>query len=82
MASSESTMTDLVVARVRTKYHWPAVQLNIWIFIMLVGSATNLGVFANFLTVQQDLKLGIPWYFSYWIAVGSLSLLFLIILLW
>jgi hypothetical protein len=32
--------------------------------------------------VQQDLKLGIPWYFSYWIAVGSLSLLFLIILLW
>ena len=62
MASSDSTMTDAVVIhRVRTKYHWPALQLNFWLLIMLIGSATILGVFSYFVTVQQQLQAGTPW---------------------
>jgi hypothetical protein len=63
MASSDTTMTDTVIVRqVRTKYHWPAMQLNFWLLIMLVGSATILGVFSSFITVQQQLQVGIPWF--------------------
>jgi hypothetical protein len=62
MASTESTMTEVVVHRVRTKYHWPALQLNFWLLIMLVGSSTILGVYASFIVVQQQLEVGIPWY--------------------
>jgi hypothetical protein len=51
-----------VVQRVRTKYHWPALQLNFWLLVMLVGSATILGIYASFLTVQEQLQVGIPWY--------------------
>lgn len=55
-------MTEMVVQRVvRTKYHWPAVQLNFWLLIMIVASATILGINANFLTVQSQLQVGIPW---------------------
>jgi hypothetical protein len=61
MASSESTMTEIIMSRVRTKYHWPALQLNFWIFIMLVGSATILGIFASFISVQNQLRVGVPW---------------------
>jgi len=82
MASTESTMTEVVVHRVRTKYHWPAIQLNFWLLIMIIGSATILGIFAYFLTVQQQLQVGVPWYFPYWITVSSLTLLFIIVLLW
>jgi len=82
MASTESTETELVVQRIRTKYHWPAVQLNFWLLIMIVGSATILGVNASFLTVQQQLQVGIPWYFPYWVTVASLTLLFILVMLW
>jgi hypothetical protein len=114
MASSASTITEVVLQRVRTKYRWPPLQLNFWLLIMLVGSSTILGVFASFLTVQQQLEVGVPWYvfsfsfpsspfleikrkrtryarrmladarryFPYWIAVASLSVLFILIMLW
>jgi hypothetical protein len=62
MASTESTITNLVIERDHAKYHWPAQQLNFWILVMLAGSATNLGVFAYFMTIQTRLVLGIPWY--------------------
>jgi len=75
-------MTELVVQRVRTKYHWPAVQLNFWLLIMIVGSATVLGINASFLTVQNQLQVGIPWYFPYWIVTASLTLLFIAVMLW
>jgi hypothetical protein len=61
MASSSSTITEVIMQRVRTKYHWPPLQLNFWILIMLVGSATILGVFADFISVQDQLRLGVPW---------------------
>lgn len=43
------------------KYHWPAVQLNVWMLIMLVASCTILGIFATFVQIQQQLQLNIPW---------------------
>ena len=43
------------------KYHWPAVQLNIWMLIMLIASCLIIGVFATFIQIQQTLLLPIPW---------------------
>jgi arginase len=49
-----------VVERVH-KYHWPAVQLNIWMLIMLIAACTIIGVFGTFIQIQQTLLLPIPW---------------------
>lgn len=68
--------------RVRTKYHWPALQLNFWLLIMIIGSSTILGIFSYFITVQQQLTQGIPWYFPYWISTGALSIIFIFIMLY
>ncbi|GAB1317201.1 MARVEL domain-containing protein [Madurella fahalii] len=70
-----------VVERVH-KYHWPAVQLNIWMLIMLIAACTIIGVFATFIEVQQTLLLPIPWYFPYYITVASLAVAFILLLLW
>lgn len=43
------------------KYHWPAIQLNLWMLFMLVASCAILGIFANFIMIQQQLLLGVPW---------------------
>lgn len=48
------------VARIH-RYHWPAIQLNVWMLIMLVASCLIIGVFATFIGVQQQLQLYIPW---------------------
>ncbi|KAH8668955.1 hypothetical protein BX600DRAFT_511006 [Xylariales sp. PMI_506] len=69
------------VARVH-KYHWPAVQLNVWMIVMLVASCTIIGIFATFIGVQQTLALHFPWYFPYFITVGSLTVCFIGMLLW
>ncbi|KAL3418037.1 hypothetical protein PVAG01_11047 [Phlyctema vagabunda] len=82
MVSSGSTMTEVIVERVRKRYHWPSIQLNLWILIMLVASSTILGVFANFIAVQEQLRLGIPWYFPYWVTVGALGIIFILVMLW
>jgi len=75
-------MTEVIMQRVRTKYHWPAVQLNFWLLVMLVGSSTILGIFASFMTIQKQLELGTPWYFTYWITTAALSIVFILIMLW
>lgn len=49
-----------VVERIH-KYHWPAVQLNLWMLIMLISACTIIGVFATFIQIQQTLLLPIPW---------------------
>lgn len=46
----------------RRRYYWPELQLNIWIIVVLSGSATCLGIFAWFMTVQAQMQLGTPWY--------------------
>lgn len=48
----------------RRRYQWPEVQLNLWILIILSASATVLGIFAWFITVQNQLQIGTPWYES------------------
>ena len=45
----------------RTRYHWPDIQLNFWILVFLAASATLLGVFAQFMSIQTQMRLGIPW---------------------
>ncbi|PBP17344.1 hypothetical protein BUE80_DR011913 [Diplocarpon rosae] len=82
MASSLTTITDVIVQRVRVKYRWPPLQLNFWLFIMLVGSCTVLGINAYFLSVQHQLRLGVPWYFPYWITSAALALVFVLVMLW
>lgn len=64
------------------RYHWPAVQLNIWLLVMLLSASTIVGVFANFINVQYQLLLGVPWYFPYFIVVGSLVIVFIFLMLW
>ncbi|CZS92795.1 uncharacterized protein RCO7_10196 [Rhynchosporium graminicola] len=84
MASTGTTLSgsEVIVHRVRTKYRWPPLQLNFWLFIMLVGSSTILGINAYFLSVQSQMKAGVPWYFSYWVAASSLALIFLLTMLY
>ncbi|KAH6653318.1 hypothetical protein BKA67DRAFT_519231 [Truncatella angustata] len=87
MASTITTGTGSLVyqpgrmARIH-KYHWPAVQLNVWMIIMLVAASLLIGVFAIFIQQQRVLNLAVPWYFPYWITVGSLTILFILGLLW
>lgn len=48
------------VARVH-RYHWPAIQLNIWMLVMLAASLLIIGVFGTFINVQLQLELNVPW---------------------
>jgi hypothetical protein len=43
-------------------YQWPEIQLNIWILTVLAASCICLGIFAWFISVQNELRLGVPWY--------------------
>jgi hypothetical protein len=54
--------TDIVIRETRRRFRWPEVQLNLWIFVVLAGAATVLGINAWFITVQNQLQVGIPWY--------------------
>lgn len=45
----------------RRKYHWPDIQLNIWLIVVLAGSGACLGMYAWLMTVQTQLDLGTPW---------------------
>ncbi|KAI1002076.1 hypothetical protein K3495_g6131 [Podosphaera aphanis] len=49
---------------------------------MLVGSSSILGIFSSFIAIQHRLEVNIPWYFSYWVTVGTLSVTFILIMLW
>lgn len=46
----------------RRRYHWPELQLNIWILIVLSASAICMGIFAWLMSVQSEMRLGTPWY--------------------
>ncbi|KAI0123550.1 hypothetical protein BJ170DRAFT_87121 [Xylariales sp. AK1849] len=86
MASTVTTGTGSLVyerrlARIH-KYHWPAVQLNVWMIIMLVASCTIIGILATFIQDNQVLGLYVPWYFAYFITVATLTVVFIGILLW
>ncbi|KAL1962078.1 hypothetical protein VTN77DRAFT_606 [Rasamsonia byssochlamydoides] len=63
------------------RYQWPELQLNIWILVVLVGSATCMGIFAWFMSVQAQLELGTPWLFPYMVTVGVLGIAFVFLIL-
>ncbi|KAJ4308907.1 hypothetical protein N0V84_011813 [Fusarium piperis] len=68
-------------SHVRT-YNWPPIQLNFWIFVILLASSSIIGVFSSFIQIQEQLLLPIPWYFPYFITVGCLTVLFVIGIFW
>jgi hypothetical protein len=53
--------TEIIYRERRRRYQWPELQLNLWIFIVLIAASTCLGIFAWFMTVQTQMRLGIPW---------------------
>jgi hypothetical protein len=46
----------------RRLHHWPVIQLNVWLIVVLSASATCLGIFSWFMIVQSQMDLGTPWY--------------------
>ena len=56
--------TEVIYRETRRRYRWPEVQLNLWILVILASAGTVLGIFAWFITVQEQLEVGIPWYVS------------------
>ncbi|KAF2747543.1 hypothetical protein M011DRAFT_47144 [Sporormia fimetaria CBS 119925] len=64
---------------VREKYYWPDAQLNIWTIIMLAAAGTILGVNAQFMTIQNQMREGTPWILPYGVTVGALTILFIIV---
>ncbi|RAK72734.1 uncharacterized protein BO72DRAFT_259124 [Aspergillus fijiensis CBS 313.89] len=64
----------------RRRYHWPELQLNIWLIIVLSANAICLGIFAWFMSVQNELHLDIPWLFPYMTVTAALGLFFIILI--
>ncbi|KAI1419920.1 hypothetical protein F5Y12DRAFT_177872 [Xylaria sp. FL1777] len=85
MAASAMTGDSYTMERRITRvhrYHWPAIQLNVWMLVMLAASFLIIGVFGSFISIQYQLDLYVPWYFSYYITVSGLTVAFIILLLW
>ncbi|CAN8105515.1 unnamed protein product [Discula destructiva] len=84
MVTTDTTSSVVYERRVERvhKYHWPAIQLNLWMLFMLVASSAILGIFATFITIQGQLQLGIPWYFPYYITVSAIVIVFIWLMLW
>lgn len=78
---SSSYVRERHVTRIH-RYHWPAIQLNVWMLIMLAASCCLIGICAVQMEVQHHLRLYTPWYFPYWITVSSLTIAFIALLLW
>jgi len=66
-------------AVVRERFFWPPMQLNFWSTIVLVAGSLELGVFAEFIQIQNRLHLGIPWLFPFGVTVGTLTVIFIIL---
>jgi len=73
--------TEVIYRETRRRYRWPELQLNLWILVILASAGTVLGIFAWFITVQNQLEVGIPWLFPFAIVTASLTLLFLLAIL-
>lgn len=43
------------------KYYWPQGQLNFWTILILATGSTILGIFAEFIMIQNRMNLEIPW---------------------
>ena len=58
--ASGSLVYERRVERVH-RYHWPAIQLNVWMIVMLAASVLIIGVFGSFIDIQNQLDLYVPW---------------------
>ncbi|KAJ6167810.1 hypothetical protein N7497_000653 [Penicillium chrysogenum] len=65
----------------RRRYHWPELQLNIWIMVVLSCSATCLGIFSWFIVVQSQMHLGTPWLFPYMVVCSALGVCFIFLIM-
>jgi len=74
--------TEIIAVERVKKYHWPDAQLNFWIIIMLAAASLECGVFANFMTIQSQMKLGVPWLFPFQVTLGAITLAFIVLMLW
>ncbi|KAJ5722608.1 arginase [Penicillium malachiteum] len=74
-------MAKVPPRRIRLSYHWPEIQLNIWLIVVLAGSATCLGIFSWFMIIQSTMKLGTPWLFPFMVTSSSLAVLFIFVVL-
>jgi hypothetical protein len=59
--TSGSLVYDRRVVEHVHKYHWPPMQLNLWLLVMLVASCMIIGVFSIFIQIQAQLQLPVPW---------------------
>ncbi|KAF2716860.1 hypothetical protein K431DRAFT_307413 [Polychaeton citri CBS 116435] len=78
MASRSISRTRVIV---RQSYYWPDQQLNFWIIVMLGTGGTLIGIFASFVTIQDQLGLAIPWILPFGITVGALTVVFILVML-
>ncbi|KAK2764173.1 hypothetical protein FQN53_007043, partial [Emmonsiellopsis sp. PD_33] len=76
---SSSEFSSLPAGR---RFLWPEIQLNIWILVVLAGSASCLGIFGWFMVVQTQMELRTPWVFPFMVAVAALSLIFLFLIIY
>jgi len=54
------TVIDNAVV-VRQRHFWPEQQLNLWNILILASAGTILGVFAEFMEIQNRMRIGTPW---------------------
>jgi len=79
MARSSKSHSTYAVRR--TTFRWPQAQFHFWILFVLITGSVLIGIFAQFLTTQSQMGLGVPWLFPYGVTVGSLTILAVILLL-
>lgn len=60
MARTRSSYSRERISVIR-KFPWPDAQLNFWTIVMLATGGLILGVFADFMSIQSQMNLGIPW---------------------
>jgi hypothetical protein len=46
----------------KLSYHWPELQLNIWILILSTAATGTIGIFATLIRSQMKMGLDVPWY--------------------
>lgn len=43
-------------------YHWPVLQINIWILVLSAAATGTIGIFATLIRSQMKMGLEVPWY--------------------
>ncbi|KAF2666730.1 hypothetical protein BT63DRAFT_457686 [Microthyrium microscopicum] len=78
---ARSTVSRGTYVQRRQTFRWPQTQFNAFMILILVTAGVLIGIFGEFVQIQNQMGLGIPWLFPYGITVGSLTVLLIIILL-